>query len=320
MDIVLKDKSIYHLSIYYFPLKNILLLFFIVWGSNVSAQKVGLVLSGGGAPGIAHIGVLKALEENNIPIDYITGTSIGAFIGGLYASGYSPDEMIRFFKSSDFKKLKKYEIRFPRKFFLPTHIIQPQKIQNGLEKLTGQATKRSLGSFDSLFVPFRCVASDVYKKEPYVFAHGNLATAIRASMTFPFIFEATKVDNRLLFDGGIYNNFPADIMLQSFHPGIMIGSVVAYNPPKADSNDILMQLQNMIIDSTNYNIADSLGIVLNFDLKKRSVFDFSDIDSFVNIGYVETEKQIEAIKLKIHRRIYKSEINQKRVLFRKITE
>src|ERR1035437_6340905 len=117
--------------------------------SLLNAQKIGLVLSGGGAPGIAHIGVIKALEENNIPIDYITGTSIGAFIGGLYASGYSPDEMILFFKSSDFKKLKKYEIKFPKNFFIPTHIIQPKKIQKGLKKQPGQATKRAVGNFDS---------------------------------------------------------------------------------------------------------------------------------------------------------------------------
>jgi NTE family protein len=297
--------------------KSLLLLsisFFLIL--TLQAQKTGLVLSGGGAPGIAHIGVIKALEENNIPIDYITGTSIGAFIGGLYACGYSPDEMILFFKSSDFKKLKKLELKFPKKYFFPTHIFKPQRIQTGLEKLTEQATKCSGRNFDSLFVPFRCVASDVYRKESFIFCEGDLATAIRASMSFPFIFEATKVDDRLLFDGGIYNNFPADIMQESFHPDFMIGSVVAYNPPQADQNDILMQLQNMIVNNTNYSIPDSLGIVLNFDLKKKSMFDFSDMDSLVNIGYVETEKQIETIKMKIQRRISTNEINQKRVLFR----
>ena len=283
---------------------------------SLNSQKVGIVLSGGGAPGIAHIGMIKALEENEIPIDYITGTSIGALIGGLYASGYSPDEMILFFKSSDFRKMKRFEIKFPPKYFLPTHIIQPQKVQKGLEKLTRQAVKRSGGNFDSLFVSFRCVASDVYRKESYVFSQGDLATAIRASMTFPFIFEGAKVDNRLLFDGGIYNNFPVNIMQQSFHPDFIVGSVVAYNPPQADSNDILMQLQNMIVNNSNYSISDSLGMVLNFDLKKRSMFDFSGIDSLVNIGYIETEKQIELIKMKVHRRVSIKEINQKRVLFR----
>jgi NTE family protein len=224
--------------------------------------------------------------------------------------------MVLFFKSADFKKMKRFEIRFPTKFFIPTHIIQSQKVQKGLEKLTSQASRRSAGNFDSLFVPFRCVASDVYRKQSYVFSQGDLATAIRASMTFPFVFEATKVGDRLLFDGGIYNNFPVNIMQQSFQPDFMIGSVVAYNPPQADPNDILMQLQNMIVDNTNYSIPDTLGMLLNFDLKKKSMFDFSDIDSLVNIGYVETEKQIQTIKMKIQRRISKTEINEKRVLFR----
>ncbi len=317
-DIVLKDNLIYNLIIYNLRLNYTIciIIIFTLYIQPVLSQKVGLVLSGGGAPGIAHIGVIKALEENNIPIDYITGTSIGAFIGGLYASGYSPDEMIAFFKSSDFKRFKKIELKFPKKYFYPTHVIKPQRIQTGLEKLTGQAAKRSGENFDSLFVPFRCVASDVYRKEPFIFCRGNLATAIRASMTFPFVLEATKVDNRLLFDGGIYNNFPADIMQESFQPDFMIGSVVAYNPPPADPNDILMQLQNMIVNPTNYSIPDSLGMVLNFDLKKKSMFDFSHIDSLVNIGYAETKKQIDIIKTKVQRRTSTTEINQKRVLFR----
>lgn len=280
------------------------------------AQKVGLVLSGGGAPGIAHIGMLKALEENDIPIDYITGTSIGSFIGGLYASGYSTDEMISYFKSAGFRRLKRTELIFPKKYFWPTHIIQPKRIQKALELLTRRGTLPTAGNFDSLFVPFRCVASDVYRKMPYVFSSGNLATAIRASMTFPFVFEATKVDSLLLFDGGIYNNFPVDIMQQSFKPDFIIGSVVAYNPPRANQNDLMMQLQNMIIHPTNYTIPDSIGIALTFDLKKKSVFDFSDIDGLVKTGYEETLRQMESIKSRVHRRISAKEINQKRLLYR----
>lgn len=292
-------------------------LFLLSISITVFSQKTGLVLSGGGAPGIAHIGVIKALEENEIPIDYITGTSIGAFVGGLYVAGYSPDEMIRFFKSREFKKLKKVQLVFPKKYFYPTHLINPEKIQNRLEQLTGNATLHSVGNFDSLFLPFRCVASDVYNKEPYIFKNGNLATAIRASMSYPFIFKATEIDDRLLFDGGIYNNFPIDIMLQDFKPDFIIGSIVAYNPPKANSNDILMQLQNMIIHKTDYNVPDSLGITINFELKDISVFDFSEIDKLVKIGYDETIKQIENIKKRTEKRISITELQQRRVEFNK---
>ncbi|MFZ4582045.1 MAG: patatin-like phospholipase family protein, partial [Paludibacter sp.] len=252
---------------------------------ELCAQKNGLVLSGGGAPGIAHIGVIKALEENEIPIDYITGTSIGALVGGLYASGMTPDEMILFFKSAEFKKWKRMDLKFQKKTIVPYRIIDSYKIQESLEKLTLQATSLSKNNFDSLFIPFRCVASDIHNKRPYIFARGNLATAIRASMSYPFLFEATVVDSLLLFDGGIYNNFPTDIMIHTFNPNFMIGSIVAYNPPKAATKDIIMQLQNMIVCETNYSIPDSLGVTLNFDLKNISVFDFSDIDGLVKIGY-----------------------------------
>lgn len=284
----------------------------------IQAQSIGLVLSGGGAPGIAHIGVLKALEENEIPIDYITGTSVGALVGGLYAAGYSPDEMIQFFKSREFKRWKRIELKFPKKYFYPTHFINPEKIQNSLEQLTGDATLQSAGNFDSLFVPFRCVASDVYNKEPYLFENGNLATAIRASMSYPFIFKATEVNGRLLFDGGIYNNFPVNIMQESFQPNFIIGSIVAYNPPKADTNDILMQLQNMIVAKTDYTVPDSLGLTINFNLKTSSVFDFSDIDALVETGYNQTLKQIDSINKRTEKRVSINELHQRRIKFRMV--
>lgn len=275
------------------------LIFILIFPLNIYSQKTGLVLSGGGAPGIAHIGVLKALEDNKIPIDYIAGTSIGAFVGGLYACGYSPDEIQAYFKSREFRNLKRIQLVFPEKYFYPTHLINTKRIQNGLEVLTSEATTKAAGNFDSLYIPFRCVASDVYEKEVYVFRNGSLATAIRASMSYPFVFEATKVNERLLFDGGIYNNFPVDVMIQEFKPDFIIGSIVAYNPPRADSNDILMQLQNMIIRKTDYNIPDSLGVSINLDLKEISVFDFSEIDKLVKVGYDETVKLLAEIKKRI---------------------
>jgi len=282
---------------------------------ELCAQKNGLVLSGGGAPGIAHIGVLKALEENEIPIDYITGTSIGALVGGLYASGMSPDEMITYFKSTEFRKWKRMDVKFQKNTIIPYRIIDSSRIQKSLEELTQQSTLFSKNNFDSLFVPFRCVASDIHNKRPYLFSQGSLATAIRASMSYPFLFEATVVDSLLLFDGGIYNNFPTDIMVQSFDPNFIIGSIVAYNPPKAASGDIVMQLQNMIVHETNYSIPDSMGITIDFDLKNVSVFDFSDIDGLVKIGYEQTLKQIPTIKQKSIRKQPLSEIQQKRLLY-----
>jgi len=286
--------------------------------SAVYPQKVGLVLSGGGAPGIAHIGVIKALEENAIPIDYITGTSIGALIGGFYASGMSPDQMISFFKSSAFKKWKRMHLKFQKNTIIPYRIIDSDKIQLSLENLTRIVQLHSKGNFDSLFVPFRCVASDIHNKRPYIFSKGNIATALRASMSYPFFFEAAEVDSLLLFDGGIYNNFPTDIMMQSFNPDIMIGSVVAYNPPKSTPKDMIMQLQNIIVCETNYTIPDSLGITIRPELKAISVFDFKDIDNLVKIGYEQTILQMADIKRKVIHLQPVDLLEHKRQLYKKV--
>ena len=157
----------------------------------VSAQKVGLVLSGGGAKGAAHIGVIKALEENNIPIDYITGTSIGAIIGSLYAMGYSPEEMLELMLSKEFSYWQtgtveeQYTYYFKEPYptpefahfsidmsdslqikasFLPQSLINPIQMNQAFMALFSQATAKAGWNFDNLFVPFRCVASDIYTK------------------------------------------------------------------------------------------------------------------------------------------------------------
>ena len=176
----------------------------------VSAQKVGLVLSGGGAKGAAHIGVIKALEENNIPIDYITGTSIGAIIGSLYAMGYSPEEMLELMLSKEFAYWQtgtveeQYTYYFKEPYptpefahfsidmsdslqikasFLPQSLINPIQMNQAFMALFSQATAKAGWNFDNLFVPFRCVASDIYTKKPIIFKNGDLGDAVRASMT-----------------------------------------------------------------------------------------------------------------------------------------
>lgn len=309
------------------------------------SQKLGLVLSGGGAPGIAHIGVIKALEENNIPVDYITGTSIGAIIGGMYAIGLTPNEMITVIKSDDFKqwisgepewKNQYYYIqsdpkpgildfRFsinnlnstgPKIYLLPSNLISPGQMNYAFVPLFSQANALCQGNFDKLFVPFRCVASDIYNKETVVFRQAELGDAIRASMTFPFMFMPIQINNRLLFDGGIYNNFPVDIMRKDFHPEYTIGSVVAYNPPKADKRDPLMLLQNMIIHPTDYSLPEGGGLLLNFKLKAFNTFDFSKVDELVQIGYDSVMAHLDEIKSRIPRQQTKEELSERRKNFR----
>ncbi|MCK5823420.1 MAG: patatin-like phospholipase family protein, partial [Bacteroidales bacterium] len=213
--------------------KYIILLFILItFKTNIYSQKVGLVLSGGGAKGIAHIGVIKALEENGIPIDYVAGTSMGAIIGGLYAIGLTPEEMEDLIKSDDFQKwafgkleesdtyffkMKEknssmVEMKFTTdkdsvlKPILPTNIIPNHQMDLAFLKIYSQACAKANYNFDSLFIPFRCVATDIYKNKAVAFSQGVLSSTIRASMTFPFYFKPITIKNTLFFDGGMKNN------------------------------------------------------------------------------------------------------------------
>ena len=328
-------------------MKKILVFLSLILFSSpqLQAQKVGLVLSGGGAKGITHIGVIKALEENNIPIDYIAGTSMGAIVGGLYAMGLTPDQMIDILKSNDFKYWSTGEIQSDNVYYyrnadpkpsfvdfrlkindldsfdlkdylLPTNLVSPRQMNYALVPLFAQANALAGGDFNKLMVPFACVASDIYNKEAVIFRSGVLGDAIRASMTFPFMFKPIIIDNRLLFDGGIYNNFPVDVMRDDFKPDIMIGSVVSNNPRKPDEHNLVMQIENMIMSKTDYTITEKEGILLKFDLSNVNTFDFSKIDQLVKIGYDEVMKNIDEIKARIPRRISTEELTEKRKKFR----
>ena len=173
----------------------IILCLFTISMLPMKAQKVGLVLSGGGAKGMTHIGVIRALEENGIPIDYVAGTSMGAIVGALYAMGYSPDDMEALLRSPDFKRWytgvieTRYSYYFKEnrptpEFFtihfglrdsirtkpqiLPTSMVNPIQMNLAFVELFARATASCNGNFDKLFIPFRCVASDVYNKKPLI--------------------------------------------------------------------------------------------------------------------------------------------------------
>ncbi|RGV39466.1 patatin-like phospholipase family protein [Bacteroides clarus] len=307
------------------------------------AQKVGLVLSGGGAKGMTHIGIIRALEENNIPIDYITGTSMGAIIGSLYAMGYSPDDMEALLRSEDFKRWysgqvePKYGYYFKQnrptpEFFnirfsfkdslhikpqiLPTSMVNPIQMNLVFVELFARATAACNGDFNRLFVPFRCIASDVYNKRPLIMRKGDLGDAVRASMSFPFVFKPIEIDSVLAYDGGIYNNFPTDIMREDFRPGVIIGSVVAANPSKPKENDLMSQLENMIMQKTDYTLPDSLGIIMTFKYDDVSLLDFDRLQELHDIGYNRTISLMDSIKSRIHRRVNAENVRLRRLVYR----
>ena len=324
-----------------FILKHIVLTILIFCNFIVQSQTVGLVLSGGGAKGFTHIGVIKALEENNIPIDYIAGTSAGAIIGGLYASGFTTDEMYTYVTSDEFIRASKGDVDEKYIYYfnktkpngawftfrfnydsiwnpsLPTNLISPNVMDFLIMKTMAGATAACKGNFDSLMVPYRCVASDIGTNSQVILKKGDLAESIRASMTFPLVFKPITIDGCLLFDGGIYNNFPADVMIRDFTPDYIIGSNVAanYAPPK--ENNIITHIENMVVTNTHYELFCENGILLTYkNMPQINLTDFSHTDQLIELGYQETIKHIDEIKATVKRRVTKSERDIKRNNFK----
>jgi NTE family protein len=308
------------------------------------SQSVGLVMSGGGAKGLSHIGVIKALEENDIPVDYVAGTSMGAIVAGLYASGCSPDEMIEIFKSNDFenwlsgnidKKYRYYALskeptselflvkfniekgkKIPLKINLPSSIISPYPMDIAFFELFSGATAACNGNFDKLFVPFRCVSVDINTHKLFVSRSGDLGLSIRASMTFPLAFKALSVDSALLFDGGIYNNFPWDVMENDFNPDFIIGSKCSDNEPVVDEENILRQLRKMLMNDTDYAMPEEKSIRIDSKLDDIDIFEFSKMDVIIETGYRSTLKLIDSIKQRISSRRTAGEIAERRKTFK----
>lgn len=287
------------------------------------SQNVGLVLSGGGASGLCHVGVLKALEENKVPINYVCGTSIGALIGAYYAIGYTPaqiEELVKsyFFLSvtrgeiptkyeymikqrNDFAAWLTFKYDFKNNYIrnLPTNLINSMPIDYYLMETFTSISGKKNNKFDSLMIPFRCLASDVELKKTVVFKDGDLPSAIRASMTYPFYMRPITVEGQLLFDGGLYNNFPADVMQNEFNADFIIGSNVAEKTAKPDDENLYLQLRTLMTNPTNFSSLKN-GLMIE-PWSDVSSFNFDNVQRLIDSGYTATMRLIPQIKLKIAR-------------------
>ncbi len=315
-------------------------LFILLLANESRAQSVGLVLSGGGAKGMAHIGIIKVLEENNIPIDYIAGTSIGAIVGGLYAAGYTTGEMEELFKSDDFyfwstgKIQEEYRYYFKKpesdpswvelritkrddkvKLLPPISLIPEEQMDFAFMELLAATNSACGNDFDSLMVPFFCVATDVFNHQPVILRKGDMGEAIRASMTVPVYFKPIKINDTLLFDGGIVNNFPHDIMSAAFKPDIIIGHKVASDPKAAAPDDVMGQISNMVMRPTNFDIKPEDGILLETNFTNLSLLDFNKIEIAVEEGEKTAQGLIDSIKTRVHRRVGQEVVREKRKNF-----
>ncbi len=323
--------------------KNILFFLILILVLQVKAQKVGLVLSGGGAKGLAHIGTLKALEENNIPIDYITGTSMGGIVGAMYAAGYSPIEIEKIALSADFqdwvigKYKSDYSFYFQKNSINPSiitaklaadsslrlsfrsNLINDIPLNFALLELFAQASAIAKDNFDQLFVPYRCMVADIISQKSISVNKGSLAEAVRATMTVPLVYRPIKLDDKYVFDGGLYNNFPADIIKAEFNPDIIIGANVSsktFNEyPKNDDRIMNRLLVYMFLSKSDSTLVGENGIYIQPNLSNYSVINFSPVEALIKSGYDATMADMEKIKNAISRRISSNELNKRRIEF-----
>lgn len=307
---------------------------------------VGLVLSGGGAKGIAHIGVIRALEENDIPVDCISGTSMGAVIGSLYSCGWSPEKMLEFVKSKDFSYWSTGVINPADKYYfnqpdptpkwlsvniqlrdstsalngaLPTNLISPLPMNIEFLKLYAPYSRQCDEDFNRLFVPLRTVCSDVYHKHKVVCSSGSLGDAVRASMSFPLVFKPIELDGTLMYDGGIYDNFPVDVMQEDFNPDFIIGVSVSSPDAKPQPDNAYSQLEDMIIQNNDYSVPSSNGIKIQVPVLNFGVLDFNKAQEIYDIGYSTGLAMVDSIKKRIPQRRRLSEVEERRKAFASAT-
>lgn len=314
----------------------------------LTRPSVGLVLSGGGAKGIAHVGVIKALEDNDIPIDYVTGTSMGAIVGSFYACGWSPERMLELFTSKDFldwsagvvnpdnkwyfysktatPKWVEFNINFDfrkrdelRNQLIPTSLISPIPMNIEFLRLYAPYTEQCDENFNKLFVPYRCVASDVYHKHKVVFGEGSLGDAVRASMSFPLVYRPIEINGVLLYDGGIYDNFPVNVMHEQFNPDLIIGVCVASPDKKPQQGNMYSQVEDMIIQDNNYNLPADLGIKIQIPLTNYQVLQFNKARTIYEIGYKTGLSMVDSIKKRTTARIPLAEVTARRDSFARHT-
>ena len=302
-----------------------------------SAQKVGIVLSGGGARGAAHIGVIKALEENNVPIDYIAGTSMGAIVGSLYAMGYTPDEMLELILSEEFGYWQTGAIKNEHIFYfkkpddspqfmtfslnlkdslvfnslLPGSIINPIQMNQAFLELYAPATAKAVWNFDNLFVPFRCMGADVYGKKSITFRNGDLGDAVRVSMTFPFVFKPIWKDGVPLFDGGIYDNFPINVMKEDFNPDFILGSSTRGGGLRPSESPV-SQMETMIMQKTEYEVPEEDGMLIQMRFPDVFLLDFYKAKEVMDVGYERTMEVIDSIKTRVGREVALEEVTERR--------
>lgn len=286
---------------------------------ELSRSRIGLALSGGGARALSQIGVLQALEDHDIPIDFIAGTSMGSIVGGLYAAGYTakqlreiaraipwnditvdtPPRTSLFLAQKQERDRAFFQVRFRNfKPYIPPAITAGQKLLSVLSNLTMRANYGASSGFDHLRIPFRAVAVDLYSGKEVILADGNLAEAMRASVAVPLLFAPVPRGDMLLADGGLLNNIPVDVARR--HTDIVV-AVDASSKLRDKEHlngpwEIADQITTIMQRDRSEAQRQRADVLITIDEKKRTSSDFSAIDSLIQKGYQMTLGQIEKIR------------------------
>ncbi|WP_246124784.1 patatin-like phospholipase family protein [Algibacter pacificus] len=283
-----------------------------------NTPKVGLVLSGGGAKGLAHIGVLKVIDSLGIKIDYVAGTSMGAIIGGLYAAGYSGNQLDSIFHEVDFDKLinddlprsskafyerdnaERYAIKLPFKGFkikLPSALSRGQNTYNLFSKLILPINQ--VNDFSKLSIPFFCIATNVETGQAIVLDSGDLTQAIMASSALPSLYQPVVINNQVLIDGGVVNNYPIDELRAKGMDkiiGVDVQDGLLNRDELTSAPDVLLQINNFRTINAMKLKTKRTDIYIKPDIKKYNVVSFNEGRKIIESGKQAAIKSLEILK------------------------
>ncbi|NKI31453.1 patatin-like phospholipase family protein [Croceivirga thetidis] len=293
------------------------LMLFLITINAQKDQKIGLVLSGGGAKGLAHIGALKVIEEAGVEIDFVGGTSMGAIVGGLYAAGYSATELDSIFRTTNLPELiqdnvprsaktfyekddaDRYALTLPFDEFkvsFPPGISSGQNVFNEFVRLLFHV--KDVRDFNQLPIPFLCIATDVESGAQILLDKGYLPEAIMASGTLPSLFEPMEIDGKVLIDGGVVNNYPID-EVRALGADIIIGVDVQHGLSNRDAlgsaTEILLQINNYRTVKDMVEKRKKTDIYINPPIDDFSVIDFDKINDIINSGGLAAEENLQAL-------------------------
>jgi NTE family protein len=283
--------------------------------ASLSRPKIGLALGGGGAMGFTHIGVLKWLEENRIPVDVIAGTSMGGLVGGTYAMGMSPTEIEQFIKSLDWERIfdmnppfnafdfrrKEDRLDFPLGIGLRDQIFVP----NGISAYRVDLVLSRLAlpyyiisNFDELPIPYRCVATDLVNSTKVVLGEGSLSEALRATMSVPGAFTPVEVEGRVLVDGGLVDNVPVDV---SRAMGAEVNIAVNCIPDNHGMDmrridSVLLGAINTVLMDNSSRYLEWADCIIHPEVGKLSYIDWKEVDEFIAAGYRAADQKGDELR------------------------